>query len=196
MLQNLQYKKCKIGKGGTFPIGLRNGFRLVWKMVLFMFIFIVSCLFFSVAGYGFSLEVDPVEIVVKDCPLGEKVSVSDLGGEKMKLKIQNKGAVDYTYAINVLSSAEAQAALREGYIDIPDKSWIIPENKEVRISAHSTKEVELYLKIPKAKEYYDKKYKAIIEVKSKKNSPQDVFVLAVQIRMCFSTMKKENANLR
>lgn len=190
MLQNLQYKKCKIGKGGTFPIGLRNGFRLVWKIALFMFIFIVSCLFFSVAGYGFSLEVDPVEIVVKDCPLGEKVAISDLGGKEMRLRIQNKGTATYTYTINVLFSSEAQDYLRESYIDIPDKSWIIPENKEVRISAHSTKEVELYLKIPKAKEYYDKKYKAIIEVKSKKNSPEDIFVLAVQIRMCFSTIKK------
>lgn len=173
---------------GVFPIGLRKGFRLVWQMVLF--IFIMSCLFFPVAGYGLSLEVDPVEIVVKDCPLDEKVALSDLGADKMKLRIQNKGTAAYTYTINVLFPFEAGDFLREGYTAIPDKSWIIPENKEVRIPAHSTKDVELYLKIPKREEYYDKRYQAIIEVKSKKNSPEDVFVLAVQLRMRFSTIKR------
>jgi hypothetical protein len=142
-------------------------------------------------SFGFGLEVDPVEIVIKDCPLGEKAAVSDLGGEKMKLRIQNQGTTAYTYTINTLFSSEAQDRLREGYIDIPDTFWIIPENKEVRIPPKSTKEVELYLEIPKKEECYDKKYQAIIEVKSKKNRPEEVFVLAVQIRMCFSTIKME-----
>lgn len=144
-------------------------------------------------AFGFGLEVDPVEIVIKDCPLGEKVAISDFGGEKMKLRIQNQGTTAYTYTINILFSSEAQGRLREGYIDIPDTSWIIPENKEVYISTKSSKEVELYLEIPKREEYYDKKYQAIIEVKSKKNRPEDIFVLAVQIRMCFSTIKTEVA---
>lgn len=171
----------------------KNNLHLKFKVRDGCILFIMSCLLFPVASYGFGLEVDPPEIVVKDCPLGEKVAISDLGGEKMRLRIQNKGAVDYTYAINVLFSAEAQAALREGYIDIPDTSWIIPENKEVCIPAHSSKEVELYLKIPKRDEYYAQRYQAVIEIKSKKNRPEDVFVLAVQIRICFSTIKMEVA---
>lgn len=145
--------------------------------------------------FGFGLDVEPVEINIENVPLGKKIALSDLGGEKMKLRIQNKGAADYTYAINVLFSAEAQDSHREGYIDIPDKSWIIPENKEVRIPANSAKEVELYLKIPKRKEYYDKKYQAVIEVKSKKNRPEDIFVLSAQLRICFSTIKLQKTEV-
>ena len=154
---------------------------------------LAACLVFPAEGYGFGLEVDPVEMVVQGCPLGEKVAVSELGGEKMRLKIENKGAAAYTYTINILSSSQAGSRLREGYIDIPDTAWIIPENKEVRIPANSVGEAELYLKIPKHKKYYDKRYQAIIEVKSKKNKPEDIFVLAVQIRMSFSTIKTEVA---
>jgi len=138
---------------------------------------------------GFGLEVEPPEIILKACPLGKKVAISDLGGDKMKLRIENKGTVAYTYTINILSASEAGDSLKEGYRDIPDKSWIMPQEREVCILANSIKEAELYLKIPKKKEYNDKKYQAVIEVKSKKNRPEDIFVLAVQLRICFSTIK-------
>jgi len=163
------------------------------ETVLMMVFPIIMGFVFPVAGYSFGLEVDPVEIVVQGCPLGKKVAVSELGGEKMRLRIENKAAAAYTYTINVLSSSQAGSRLREGYIDIPDTDWIIAENKEVRIPGNSIGEVELYLKIPQAKKYYNKRYQAIIEVKSKKNKPEDTFVLAVQIRMCFSTMKAKVA---
>lgn len=150
---------------------------------------------------GFGLEVEPPEIMLKDCPLGKKVAVSDLGGEKMKLRILNKGAAAYTYTINILFACEAGDSLKEGYRDIPDKSWLIPQEREMYIPANSAKEVELYLTMPKRKAYYDKKYQAIIEVKSKKNRPEDMFVLAVQLRICFSTIRElplilNDANLR
>lgn len=148
--------------------------------------------FLPVIKSGFGLEVDPPEIAVENAPLGEKAALSDLGGEKMKLRIQNKGTAAYTYTINVLFVSEAGDSLKEGYIDIPDKSWIIPENKEVRILANSAEVIELYLKIPKRKAYYDKKYQAVIEVKSKKNRPEDILVLAVQLRMCFSARGQES----
>ena len=150
----------------------------------------VLCLLSSVpAAWAFGLEVDPVKIVIQDCPLGERAAVSALGGEEMKLKIQNKGPVAYTYVINILSSEETGALLPAGYQDIPSTSWLVPEEKEVKIAGNSAKEVELYLEIPEKEEYYNKRYQAIIEVKSKKNKPEEVFVLAVQIRMCFDTVR-------
>ena len=143
-------------------------------------------------AFGFGLEVDPVKIVIQDCPLGEKVAVSALGGEEMKLKIQNKGPVAYTYVINILKCGQTATRVQAGYQDIPDTSWLIPEDKEVKIAGNSAKEVELYLEIPEKKEYYNQKYQAIIEVKSKKNKPEEVFVLAVQIRMCFITRSQRS----
>jgi len=133
------------------------------------------------------MEVDPVEIVLENCPLGEKVLVSDLGGSEMTLRIQNKAPVDYTYTISVLSGSDGNSPLKQGYEEIPEVSWIIPESEEVRVPANSTAETELYINVPDREEYAGKKYQAVIEVKSKKNNAKDVFVLAVQIGMRFST---------
>lgn len=190
-------KQGRRGKIETSPIH----FLIIAMLVIWLVVACAGNLTWLDLAFGFGLEVEPVEINIENVPLGKKIALSDLGGDKMKLRIQNKGAADYIYAINVLFSTEAQDSHREGYIDIPDKSWLIPENKELCIPANSSKVVELYLKIPKRKAYYDKKYQAVIEVKSKKNRPEDIFVLAVQLRMCFSTRRelpliKENANLR
>ena len=174
----------------SIVVNCRVGSKIKRLAVPILPVLMALCLLFPVTSFGLGLEVDPVEIVIQDCPLGEKVAVSDLGGQEMKLRIENKGSTAYTYSINVLLSSEAGTLLREGYVDIPDTSWIIPENKEVRIPAKSLEEVELYLEIPKLKEYQDKRYQAVIEVKSKKNRPEEVFVLAVQIRMCFSTRRE------
>ena len=163
------------------------------------FILAISLLFIS-SVWGIGLAVDPGEIKIYNVPLGKKVAVSELGGERMKLKITNKGGAAYTYIINVLTTTEAKAEFRQGYADIPDTLWIWPEKKEVRVAGNSTKDVELYLKIPKVKEYYNKRYQAIIEVKSKKNRSEEIFVLACQLRIRFSTSageekKKEDINL-
>jgi hypothetical protein len=143
--------------------------------------------FLSDKAWAIGLGVDPGEITIVNVPLGKKVAVSVLGGERVKLKIENKGNSAYTYTINILYSSETQTSLRVGYVDIPDTSWIWPEKKEVTISGKSKEVVELYLKIPKKKEYYNKRYQAIVEVTSKKNRPEELFVLACQVQMCFST---------
>jgi len=155
-------------------------------------LFTVMCLFSSVPSFGLGMEVDPVEIVLENCPLGEKVLVSNLGGSEMTLRIQNKAPVDYTYTIGVLSSSDGNSPLKHGYMDIPEVSWIIPESKEVRVPANSTGETELYINVPDREEYGGKKYQAVIEVKSKKNNAKDIFVLAVQIGMRVSTQPSKS----
>ena len=140
--------------------------------------------------WAIGLGVNPGEINIENVPLGKKVAVSVLGGKEMKLRIENKSNSAYTYTINVLTSFETRAVLKEGYMDIPDTSWIWPEKKEVSIAGKSSKAVELYLKIPKSEEYYNKKYQAIIEVISK-HRPRETFVLACQLLMRFSTYAGE-----
>ena len=155
------------------------------KVMTIFFIFLAFAL--PCKSFGFGLGVDPNEINIENVPLGKQAAVSALGGEGMKLSIKNKGASASYYTINILPSAQTSATLKEGYTDIPDISWITPENKEVSIEAGSTKAVELYLKIPKKKAYYNKKYQAVIEVKSKKNKSEEIFVLACQLKMFIST---------
>ena len=60
----------------------------------------------------------------------------------------------------------------------------------MRIEGNSARVVELYLNIPKREENYNKGYQAIIEVKSKQR-PGEIFVLACQLKMCFSTQAEE-----
>ncbi len=147
---------------------------------------IILVLVVSGRCFGAGLEVDPGEIYLEEVSLGKSIAVSALGGEKMKLIIKNKGASACTYSINILRCAQTTATLKEGYMDIPDSAWIYPENKEIQISGNSAKGAELYIKIPKKKEYNNKKYQAVIEVKSKKNKPEELFVLACQLKICFS----------
>ena len=155
--------------------------------ILLMFSFLA----YPNVSFGLGMGVDPGEINLSNVPLGKAVAVSALGGEGMMLSIENKSDSAYTYTINILPTSETNASLKQGYIDIPDTSWIWPENKEVRVLAHSKQSVELFLKIPKKAEYYNKKYQAVIEVKSKKNNAQEIFVLACQLKIHFATTVEE-----
>lgn len=152
----------------------------------------VFCLLFII-GLAFaemSLEVGPDDFKVTGVPLGRKTAVSELSSRRLKLEIKNKSSAAYNYVINILPSEDTTAPLPAGYLDIPDTSWIIPEKEEVKIEAGRTKEVELYIDIPKKEKYADKKYQAVIEVKSKKNKPSNLFVLAAQVRIMFETGAK------
>jgi len=165
--------------------------RKVWLVgyILFMVIAMAA----PSRSFGLGLEVDPGEIYVKDVALGKKVAVSALGGERMKLQIENKGDSKCAYIINILTSSKVGAPLTKGYTDIPDTAWIWPENKEVEISGQSMKTVELYIKIPQKKEYYNRQYQAVIEVKTKKNNPNDLFVLACLMKIHLSTCSAQAA---
>jgi len=145
---------------------------------------------FSPKAYAFiGMEVDPVEINLKNVPLDEIAAVSVLSDEHMKITIQNKSPVAYTYLISINSLSQKGVIAKSGYSDIPDTSWIWPEKEEVLIQANSAEEVELYVKVPK--EYADKKYQAVIGVQSKKNTSQEIFVLAVQINIFLETQMFE-----
>lgn len=148
-----------------------------------------ASLFFCEQAYSVGLSVDPGEMILRGVPLGKKISVAEFAGERNQLLIENKSAKDFTYDIDILSAIGANAPLKQGYKDIPDTSWITPEVKEIHIPAKSTKTVDVYLNIPKSEQYENKNYQAIIEVKSRKDNPGDLFVLAVQLRMCVSTAK-------
>ncbi|MCK4519931.1 MAG: hypothetical protein KAT96_02040 [Candidatus Omnitrophica bacterium] len=165
--------------------------KAVWLTCCILFALNVINCFFSVTGYGMGLGVDPAEINLRNVPLGELVAVSVLGGKGMMLTIENKSSSAYNYSINILHSSQTSAPLKQGYADIPDTAWIRPKNKEVKVAGKSKKTVEIFLKIPGKEEYYNKKYQAVIEVKSKKNDIREIFVLACQLKLCFTTISRE-----
>ena len=143
------------------------------------------------AGFAMGLQVRPGDIYIENVPLGERVAVSAASRERVKLSINNTGTSVRTYTIHILPTAQTTAVLKQGYKDIPDTSWISPEPKEVQVSGNSTKAVELYIKIPQNPQYQNKQYQAVIEVKSKKTSPNEIFVLACQTQIFFSTVSPD-----
>lgn len=156
------------------------------KLVLF---FLIIGLFFPVASWGFGLSVDPEVINLENIPLGEKVSVANLGGDALKLKITNKGGSLYGYSIKILYTAVTANSLKAGYEDIPDIFWIEPEKKEIKLLGNGSTSLDIFIKVPNNDNYADKKYQAIVEVKNKKNNPEETIVLACQIPIRFSTVK-------
>jgi len=156
--------------------------RILWG------VFVWGYLFVSVPAFGGGMEVDPVDVIVKNCPLGERVAASDLGGNEMILRIQNKDSGSHTYTIDVLSALRTNGRLKPGFLDIPDVSWVRPEHREILIPGNSTGKMELYINVPNVEKYGGKNYQGIIEVKSKKDNPEDIFVLAVQVGLKISTL--------
>ena len=167
---------------------------LIKKMIKALAIVYVLC-FAQICWAGMGLETNPGEIDVTGVPLGRKVAVSKLTEQPVYLEIKNKSDAGYDYVISILHTAQTTSPLRQGFIDIPDTSWIMPEEKEVRIEAGQTKQVELYINIPNKKAYAGKKYQAVIEVKNKKNAPQDLFVLACQLRITLQTKMGKGGRL-
>ncbi|MCK5229563.1 MAG: hypothetical protein KAR13_04815 [Desulfobulbaceae bacterium] len=157
--------------------------KTVCLITLSVFIY----LSFPALAYSMGLSVDPSEIILNNVPVGKRISVSEFAGEKMRLVIENKSSEDFFYEINILDTTQTKIPLNQGYKDIPDTSWIIPQVNQIHILAGNTKTVGLYLKIPKDKQYENQNYQAIVEVKSKKNNLEDLFVLAVQVRMYIGT---------
>jgi hypothetical protein len=146
------------------------------------FIFLIPSLCFALG-----LAVDPGSVSVKGVPLGEKVAVSQYSSEHKKFAITNKSDSAYTFTIAILPVSKTTSLLTPGYQDIPDVSWLVPQEKEIRIDAYATREVELHVLVPRKKQYADKKYMAVLEVKSKKNNEGEMFVVAAQAQMWIDT---------
>ena len=168
---------------------------IIQNMMKVLAIFYVLS-FTQLCWAAMGLETNPSQIDVTDVPLGRRVAVSKLTEQPVYLEIKNKSDADYDYVIRILYTAETAVPLPEGYVDIPDTNWIMPEEKEVRIEANQTKQVELFIFIPNKKAFAGKKYQAIINVRSKKNNPQDLFILACQLRITLQTRKVDGAWLR
>jgi len=164
--------------------------RAISFLFLIIFLFLVSI---PSKSFALSLAIEPDEILVENVALGKPVAVSALAGEKMKLRIINKEAAACTYSIDILQNGKTSAPMNVGYTDIPDVAWIYPQVKEIKVPGNSFKDVELYINIPQNKEYLNQKYQAVIEVKTKKARPKDLFVLAGQLKINFSTATYEEA---
>jgi rhodanese-related sulfurtransferase len=153
----------------------------------------------AVAGAGIpsgditkmGFDVEPGEINITNfAPLGEMLSYSKL--ENRKLQIKNLGPKKRTFRIYVYTCSESNNRVFPGCEDIPDTSWVTPEQAEFEITGNSMKEIDLFVKIPAGKAFAGKKYQCILEILMDKENPEDMYVLSVQANMLISTKVKES----
>jgi len=161
--------------------------KTIGANLLPLIIMITVMSFSAPAEGGMGLEAGPGNISLTAAPLGEKISFSKLSGRPLPLEIKNKSDRAFNYEIHILYSAQTTAALVKGYSDIPDTNWIIPQRKKIKVKAGDEGRVELYIAVPDDVSYAGKAYQAVIEVKSVKDNPGDLFVLACQLRVNFTT---------
>jgi hypothetical protein len=110
---------------------------------------------------------EPGAILLKDVSLGYSRDVT-------QVTIYNNDEREHTYAIVPMDqrskSADRQITSSPTYSWIPEPSWIIPAQTEVKIKAGECLAVSLSLVIPEESMHYDRKWEGVLFVKPHKGS--------------------------
>jgi hypothetical protein len=109
-----------------------------------------------------AFDMSPLEMRVKDVPIGKKVDLKK--HSKTVLKITNTTDQECRFYMNSIKVKDSSVALKEGYQDTPDANILSFDEKMIRIKPKETKEVKLYLTFPAGKEYAGKDYMFILPV--------------------------------
>ncbi|MDD5702738.1 MAG: hypothetical protein PHU23_11895 [Dehalococcoidales bacterium] len=109
-----------------------------------------------------AFEVSPLEMSVKNVPIGKKVDLKR--HSKTILKITNTTDQECRFYLNSIKVKESSVNLKEGYQDTPDANILSFDEKMIRIKPKETKEVKLYLTFPAGKEFAGKDYMFILPI--------------------------------
>jgi len=104
----------------------------------------------------------PPNIVVRGVKVGKKVDLEKFIGQT--LKIMNPNDKAFTYRVSVKKVKDSMAALKSGFADTPDTSFLTLDKTEVKAEPLSIKEVKMFLELPKEEQYKGKRYMFIISV--------------------------------
>src|SRR3989339_1936700 len=140
------------------------------------FFVIIQMLVISVNLYAAGFVVDPSAIKAISVPLAKNYEIFNSSGtDKYFLSIKNTKSAPSRYRIEIMSCKAYGIKPRAGYGDIPvfDKKssshhkneWIKIESPDISVPPLEVGYVKgVYVKIPKKKEYYGKRYQAIVKV--------------------------------
>jgi len=88
----------------------------------------------------------------------------DVGKEAGKtLKIVNMNDEKYRYKLISVSHKEAKQSIWRGYETAPDPSWLTFEKDVYKVDGNTIFPVKAFIKIPKGKEHYGKRYQFFIK---------------------------------
>jgi len=107
---------------------------------------------------------NPSSIRMFSISQGEVVSLNQRRGYAIEVK--NTGGKDSVYNISFLTCKKAGREPRLTYYeDIPTTDWFIPKSTEIVVPAGGVGYVkDVYVKIPKNKKYYSKKFQGYAKV--------------------------------
>ena len=113
------------------------------------------------------IGLEPGGLVFEDLLLGKK--------EKKRIAIYNNDKTAHRYMItsSVIEAGPTreQIVVSSGYSWIPDKRWVKPNRKRLKILPGESKDLTISVRIPKAKGHYQKKWEALIFIEPDEGLP-------------------------
>lgn len=155
-------------------------FKLTFCLVMF---------FFNISLVASEILIAPSVISVNNVYVGKEFELL-LPAATYFLMITNTGNKLMTYKLGVVCCKEYGCSPYFGYTDIKDINWIKYKSFEVIVPARETGYVrDVFIKIPKKKEYYNKKWQAIVKITRLPNPGEGIQLEAV-LPLWIETEKK------
>jgi len=104
----------------------------------------------------------PGKVLLFEVKPGKRYDVGEKAGKT--LKIVNMNDEKYKYRLTSVSSKDANQSAASGYEAVPDPGWLTFEKDIFDLDENTILPVKVFLKIPKEKEHYGKRYQFFIRV--------------------------------
>lgn len=115
----------------------------------------------SVVRAGEGIGIGPALVLVDDVRPG---AVIDLGAKGLRYLVQNQGAVEQRFTLEVATpQAYSLKAFEAGYEPLPDASWLTLEHTALTAPPRGSADSGLTLRIPDAPEQWNRHYVVYIE---------------------------------
>ena len=142
-----------------------------YKKILLLFSIILTG-FISIKGvYGKGLQVSPSSYNWQNVVVGAEVKCP------VNILIKNESKDTKSYTLRVVNPSEINLDIADGSKELPSKKWISFNMKRLAIGPGESKQVEMFIEIPKQKKYLNETWCFFIEVKEY-TSAGTVFALA------------------
>lgn len=166
--------------------------KIVFKLLL---VFTIVMILWSKITAGGGILVDPSVIKVNGVVIGKDFELkASTDSERYFLSVANTDDRPAKYQIEVLSCKEYGYSPQSGYKDIPTTKWIKIKSPEILVPAKQTGYVkDVFIKIPKKKEYDKQRWQAIVKV-LKKASAGEMAHLEVVLPLMIETERKPVKN--
>lgn len=160
MAEDRYADKCTYSRAGENKNNDRSVKTAMKKIKLFVLIVLIQLIFlicFS-GALGMGILTPFIECKMDNLKPGKRYSTARM--RNMPLKVKNAGENEVRVKIEVLKPAKGE--LRQGYEQIPDVSWISMEKDSFNLKPGSYDQTDVFVEVPKKKEYYGKKYQAFL----------------------------------